>query len=192
MKVEERICPHCAGPIEGNEKFCTWCGSSLEYNGYTSGIQNAVSAQTCSYCRSNDIRIQVEPAGIEGYQKTVAVCRNCGYSWVVSSNLPGLNEDIKPQRAVTPYQSNVPPTYNYGQSNVPNANNDFGSSKDKTVTLVLCIFLGYFGAHHFYAGRYGMGILYLLTSGLCGVGWIIDIVMILTGSYKDGDGNPIV
>lgn len=49
---------------------------------------------------------------------------------------------------------------------------------DKTVALVLCICLGYFGAHKFYEGKAGMGILYLLTFGLFGIGWIVDIITI--------------
>lgn len=50
---------------------------------------------------------------------------------------------------------------------------------NKWVSLLLCIFLGYFGGHKFYEGKVGMGILYILTFGLFGIGWIIDIVAIL-------------
>lgn len=49
---------------------------------------------------------------------------------------------------------------------------------DKNTALILCIFLGYFGAHKFYEGKAGMGILYLLTLGLFGIGWIVDIISI--------------
>ena len=45
-----------------------------------------------------------------------------------------------------------------------------------TVELFLCLLLGWLGAHKFYAGRPGMGILYLLTFGLCGIGWVVDSV----------------
>lgn len=45
-----------------------------------------------------------------------------------------------------------------------------------TVELCLCLFLGWVGAHKFYAGKMGMGILYLCTFGLLGIGWIIDAV----------------
>lgn len=45
-----------------------------------------------------------------------------------------------------------------------------------TVELCLCLFLGWMGAHKFYAGKTGMGILYLLTFGLFGIGWLVDIV----------------
>lgn len=39
---------------------------------------------------------------------------------------------------------------------------------------ILCFPLGFLGLHHFYMRRYGWGVLYLLTFGLLGVGWIID------------------
>ncbi len=57
--------------------------------------------------------------------------------------------------------------------------------------LVLCIVLGPLGMHHFYANRTGLGLLYLFTFGLFGIGWIIDILLILTNNYKDGAGNYI-
>lgn len=49
---------------------------------------------------------------------------------------------------------------------------------NKKTALILCILFGYFGAHKFYEGNAGLGILYLLTFGLCGIGWIIDIIII--------------
>ena len=52
--------------------------------------------------------------------------------------------------------------------------------KHKTTALLLCIFLGGIGAHRFYLGQIGMGILYLCTGGLCGIGWILDIFRIGT------------
>ena len=57
--------------------------------------------------------------------------------------------------------------------------------KSKTVALVLCILFGYFGSHHFYVGKKGMGVLYFLTLGLFCIGWLVDIYRIATGSFKD-------
>lgn len=52
-------------------------------------------------------------------------------------------------------------------------------TRNKWVALLLCIFLGYFGAHKFYEGKGGMGIVYLLTFGLFGIGWFVDCIVLL-------------
>ena len=52
-------------------------------------------------------------------------------------------------------------------------------ARNKWVAFLLCLFLGYLGAHKFYEGKAGMGILYLLTGGLFGIGWFIDCIFLL-------------
>lgn len=54
-----------------------------------------------------------------------------------------------------------------------------GMVRDKTVTLLLCIFLGIFGAHRFYEGKIATAVIWLLTGGLMGIGWVIDLVFII-------------
>ena len=51
--------------------------------------------------------------------------------------------------------------------------------RNKWVAFFLCLFLGYFGAHKFYEGKGGTGILYLFTFGLFGIGWFIDCIVLL-------------
>lgn len=53
-----------------------------------------------------------------------------------------------------------------------------GNAKNKWVSLMLCIFLGWMGAHKFYEGKTMMGVIYLFTVGLFGIGWIVDIIAI--------------
>lgn len=65
------------------------------------------------------------------------------------------------------------------------------SEKDWLVTLLLSLFLGTLGIHRFYVGKIGTGILQLITLGGCGVWALIDIIMIVTGNFKDRDGNEI-
>jgi len=57
--------------------------------------------------------------------------------------------------------------------------------------LLLCFFLGVFGAHRFYVGKIGTGILELLTLGGFGIWWLVDMILILTGTFRDGDGQKI-
>lgn len=66
------------------------------------------------------------------------------------------------------------------------------SAKSKMVTLLLSLFLGPIGAHCFYAGRMGRGVLFFFTVGLFGFGWIYDTVQIALGKFTDGYGLPIV
>lgn len=47
--------------------------------------------------------------------------------------------------------------------------------KSKGTAYLLWFFLGIFGAHKFYLNKTGIGILYLLTAGIFGVGWFIDL-----------------
>ncbi len=63
------------------------------------------------------------------------------------------------------------------------------SNKSQLIALLLSIFIGGLGIHRFYLGHIGMGVLYLLTGGLCGIGWLIDIILILTGDLKPKDGE---
>lgn len=54
-----------------------------------------------------------------------------------------------------------------------------GKPLSKWVAFFLCLFLGEIGAHKFYEGKTGMGVLYLFTFGLFGIGWIIDTIALL-------------
>ena len=74
----------------------------------------------------------------------------------------------------------------------PTASGLAASSKSKMAALLLCILFGYFGAHCFYVGKFGKGVLYFFTMGVFGLGWIWDIIQILSGNYTDKYGLPVV
>ncbi len=65
------------------------------------------------------------------------------------------------------------------------------SPKKRLVALLLCIFLGAVGAHRFYVGKIGTGILWLVTLGLLGIGALVDLIMIIVGSFKDKEGRVL-
>lgn len=60
-----------------------------------------------------------------------------------------------------------------------NGGGRYGRPRSKWVALLLCLFLGFFGAHKFYEGKTGMGFLYLCTCGLCLIGVCIDFFALL-------------
>jgi len=67
--------------------------------------------------------------------------------------------------------------------------------KSQTVAYALSMFLGMFGADHFYLGFHGTGIAKLLTLGGGGVWWVIDIIRIgsapvPTGSFRTAADLP--
>ena len=65
------------------------------------------------------------------------------------------------------------------------------SSKSRLVALLLCFFLGGLGIHRFYVGKIGTGIIWLLTGGVFGIGWLVDFIMIIVGSFKDKEGAEL-
>jgi RNA polymerase subunit RPABC4/transcription elongation factor Spt4 len=67
-----------------------------------------------------------------------------------------------------------------------------GEGKDWLTTLLLCIFVGTFGIHRFYTKHTVIGILQLLTLGGCGIWTLVDLIMIVVGSYTDADGHKLV
>lgn len=65
------------------------------------------------------------------------------------------------------------------------------SDKSRAVALALCIPLGVFGAHRFYAGKIGTGLLQLLTIGGLGLWYLYDLITIASGEFRDGQGRRV-
>jgi len=90
------------------------------------------------------------------------ICPKCGHQL---EELKTQDEKSNPQIIIN--NSNIISNYHGGKK------------CDKWTAFLLCLFLGYFGGHKFYEGKIGLGILYILTVGLFGIGWIIDTIIIL-------------
>jgi len=66
-----------------------------------------------------------------------------------------------------------------------------GSDSQWVVTLLLAFLLGVIGAHRFYVGKTGTGILMLLTFGGLGIWLLIDLILIVTGQFTNKSGEKI-
>ena len=67
-----------------------------------------------------------------------------------------------------------------------------GQQKDWLTMLLLCLFGGWLGIHSFYAGKTVFGIIQLVTIGGCGIWTLVDLIMIITDNYRDGNGLPLL
>ena len=65
------------------------------------------------------------------------------------------------------------------------------SPNSRLVALLLCFFLGFLGVHRFYVGKTGTGIAMILTCGGLGIWVLIDLVMIMVGSFTDKQGRRV-
>jgi hypothetical protein len=67
-----------------------------------------------------------------------------------------------------------------------------GSEKRILPAFLLCFTLGVFGAHRFYAGKIGTGVLQLLTLGGFGIWALVDMIFIVMGKFTDSEGEKII
>lgn len=145
---------------------CPKCGAPVPAGSGTCGNCGALQGNRkfCQHCG----------AVIDG---DCIVCPACGKQvGQIKSDAPQVVINNSNQSSNVNTNTNVAANVGMGRSR--------GKRKDKWVAFWLCLLLGFCGAHKFYEGKTGMGILYICTLGLCGIGIIIDLIAIL------GKPNP--
>jgi len=146
--------------LDSNSMFCRHCGTVIDKDCIictACGKQVGVLTQT-KYCKFCGSIIDVE----------CVVCPKCG-------------KQIEELKTAAPHAGVANPGVVITNNNIAGAYGAYpmGVPKDKWIALVLCLFLGYLGAHKFYEGKIGVGILYILTVGLFGIGIIVDFIVLL-------------
>ena len=59
------------------------------------------------------------------------------------------------------------------------------SERSRGVALTLAVIGGWLGLHRFYAGKIGTGIAQIFTLGGLGVWWMYDLILVVTGEFRD-------
>ncbi len=68
---------------------------------------------------------------------------------------------------------------------------EHASDKSRAIALVLGGVLGPLGAHRYYVGKIGTGMLQTITIGGLGLWWLYDMILITFGSFRDRDGRRV-
>lgn len=133
--------------------FCPNCGANVNPGEITCSScgKNLVKTKFCEHCGQ---KIDAE----------CVVCPKCGKQVGI------LQQPNQPNIVI----NNTNTNQNRGAMFYPNL-----VKKDKWVAFLLCLFLGGVGAHKFYEGKAGLGILYIFTCGLFFIGWFVDLITLL-------------
>jgi hypothetical protein len=74
---------------------------------------------------------------------------------------------------------------------VPSPSSARPSDKSRGVALALAVVLGVFGAHRFYVGKTGTGVLQACTLGGLGLWYLYDCIIVGAGQFTDADGRRV-
>ena len=157
-----KYCRQCGKQLNIDAKFCRFCGYQFEAVQEVKAVinpcpqcgkDNAIDAKFCRFCGSR-------------IPKDAVVCTKCGRQV----------EKLERTESVRPVIINNTNSAPLG------ANRSFVPLKkplNKWTSFFLCLFLGVIGAHKFYEGKIGMGVLYFFTGGLFGIGALVDLIVLL-------------
>lgn len=79
----------------------------------------------------------------------------------------------------------------YASGPGPVQSNSGSINTEWVVTLLLVWFFGYLGVHRFYHRRFGSGLLMLFTLGGFGIWYVIDLIMVIIGRFRDDSDRYI-
>lgn len=85
---------------------------------------------------------------------------------------------------------NLPEPYESGEYAVDSGLPEI-SPYSRGVALALSVTLGMFGAHRFYTGKTGTGLLMLVTIGGLGFWYLYDLILVASGEFRDSEDRVV-
>ena len=159
MMTYKPECPACGAPLHlalgKGQVVCEYCGTKINYD-FGDDPDTACSA-------SGDARLKAAFESAQEFQQRIHDQPTSGKTLQEKQHID--NRQVSRAYADERQAAGISP-------------------KNKWVAFFICLFMGWFGAHYFYVGRPVMGILYFFTAGLFCIGWLRDIVVIASGSFK--------
>ena len=177
------FCKNCGNKIEDRVKFCGSCGVK------TDNYFNSLKRESPSI--SDAVKIACLSCGGSEFKETDGKkkCIFCGTQYITRADIEVNMAGQKAESIVKGISKGV---FDVGVSIINKAEN---IKKSRSLALVLSLFLGSLGAHHFYLGYYKKGIISIIMSAsLIGLiisfpSSIIDVFRISSGSYKPKNGE---
>ena len=154
-------CKYCGAAVEDGAKTCTQCGGA-EFLHICANCGNTFEGGM--HCPMCGVKVGKEKKKCPrcGEEYFSPACPSCGY---------------KPSSGVAFFDSGFSTSFAGGGA-VRTGPATVGRF-NKWVAFFLCLFFGLWGIHKFYEGKIVLGIVYLFTFGIFGIGALIDLIVLL-------------
>lgn len=173
-------CPYCDGEVSTQANKCPHCGEKL--NSVVNNSNNHTKTNGCSWVKTllflcffgcvGGHRFYVGKTGTAVAMLLITLC----LGWIGVGFI------------ITFIWSFVDCIYIFVDKFTDSKGNLLVRKPTKTSTELICFFMGC-STSSFYTGKIGIGFIQLFTFGGLGIWWLVDLITILTGNYKDANGN---